>query len=285
MKGLFETKVIGKGEKLVGITLCIHGDEIVGKYVHDWFLKNEEMLKCRVKLIFGNKKAYLAGKRFIVKNLNRVFPGKKRGCYEERQAYRIVKELRDCDIHIDMHSTTENLRPFVVAFMGSDVFRLLDSANVKNVIILPREGGYKGKTLEQVIKIPSICIECGQHKSKKTFQNAKEILTNIFSNLGFIDGKVKTIKHNYFIVEGRIRQTEGDMAIEKRIDDFKKIRKGQKIAVGKSSSIVAGKDFYPIFVEKKFDRRENGTIMLVARKVSKKELIGIYLKGGVSGLI
>ncbi len=278
MKSLFKTKIIGQGEKLVGITLCIHGDEIVGRYIHDWLVMHEKILKCRVKLIFGNKRAFLKSKRFVEKNLNRVFPGNRRGCYEERQAYRIVRELRDCDLHIDLHSTTEDLGPFIVAFVNPDNFKLLNSTGVKNVIIVPREGGYKGQTLGEVVRIPSIAIECGQHTNKKTVRNAKEIITNIFSHFNFINGKSKIIKHHYFLVYGKIRQTEKEMVIQKSIADFKKIKKGQKIAIGKNSVIISERVFYPIFVEKKFDRRENGTIMLTSQKISKKELVERYTK-------
>jgi succinylglutamate desuccinylase len=60
----------------------------------------------------GNPEAEKRSVRLIESDLNRVFPGKKHGTYEEKRAFELVKKIRSSDIVIDIHSTnTYDLGP------------------------------------------------------------------------------------------------------------------------------------------------------------------------------
>ena len=131
----FKTKLIGQGEKIIAVVACLHGDEVVGKHMHNWLIENQDKLKCKVKLIFGNPAAHIKDTRFIDENLNRVFPGKEDGNYEEKQAFRIMKDLEDVDMILDIHSTTLDINPFAICVFGKDEKDMIKSTGLKNVMV------------------------------------------------------------------------------------------------------------------------------------------------------
>ncbi|MBS3094157.1 succinylglutamate desuccinylase/aspartoacylase family protein, partial [Candidatus Pacearchaeota archaeon] len=72
-------------EKLV-IICCLHGNEIYGLEV----CKDQSLFP----FILANEKALKENKRFIDSDLNRSFPGKADGNYEERRAFELTKKLK-----------------------------------------------------------------------------------------------------------------------------------------------------------------------------------------------
>ena len=164
----FKTKLIGQGEKTIAIVACLHGDEVVGKHIQNWLIENQDKLKCKAKLIFGNPEAHIKDTRFIHENLNRVFPGKENGNYEEKQAFRIMQDLKDVDMVLDIHSTTLDINPFAICVFGKDEKDMIKSTGLKNVMVYTPGKSYKGQTLCQAINVPAIAFECGQHKKQKT---------------------------------------------------------------------------------------------------------------------
>lgn len=80
----------------------IHGNEPLGLgLVDDLTVRPLE----NVDLLLGNPQARKADKRFIVSDLNRVFPGDVRGNLEQRRAAEIMQEVDGYDVVLDFHNT------------------------------------------------------------------------------------------------------------------------------------------------------------------------------------
>lgn len=79
----------------------LHGNEPLGIEV----CKKLEKLKLPyIDVLYGNKMAIRANRRFIEEDLNRVFPGSKKS-YEGRRAKQIMKICERYDFVIDFHNT------------------------------------------------------------------------------------------------------------------------------------------------------------------------------------
>lgn len=92
------------------ITAAIHGDEVNGTgIIHDFLFGEEVNLKCGALVLapvvnvfgFESHERYLPDRR----DLNRSFPGSKKGSLASRIAYTLMTELVDkCDYGIDLHT-------------------------------------------------------------------------------------------------------------------------------------------------------------------------------------
>lgn len=266
----FEMKTVGKGGLVVAVTACIHGNEHVGLYVHEWLLENRKNLEGEVRLIFGNPEAYLNSRRFMEKNLNRAFPGSLDGNYEQRQAYRIMQEIQGADLHIDFHSTTNPVDSFAICIAGKDDTDLVRATGLENVMVYaaPDSGkGYAGKTLNQVMECPSIAVECGQHNKQSTIRTGISIMRNVLMHYGIMKGEAKYADQDFFLLTGPLVETQKDMEIPKGIKEFQEVLPGSVVGKGKDGTLHATESFYPILVDRDTRIREDGVLMLMSQKV------------------
>lgn len=79
----------------------LHGNEPLGLEV---YRKLEKLRLPYIDVLYGNKKAIRANKRFIEQDLNRVFPGNVTS-YEGRRAKQIMNTCKKYDFVIDFHNT------------------------------------------------------------------------------------------------------------------------------------------------------------------------------------
>ena len=90
----------GNKKPIISIIGCIHGDEPSGKKIinrlKNYLSINSKNITGTIKLIIANEKALKKDNRYIDKDLNRSFPGKKDSrVYEEKLAFKLVKELKN----------------------------------------------------------------------------------------------------------------------------------------------------------------------------------------------
>lgn len=83
---------------------CTHGDEQIGKFVFDTFPYCENAF-FEWKSLIANPKAMYLNQRFVDQDLNRSFPGKAGGNYEENRARELGKVFPEYDLVIDFHQT------------------------------------------------------------------------------------------------------------------------------------------------------------------------------------
>ncbi len=91
--------------KNITIVAMTHGHETLGADVHA-ALRETSAATENLSYIIGNPQAYRQGVAFIDDDLNRVFPGRADGNYEQRRAHELLPQLRNSDIVIDIHATT-----------------------------------------------------------------------------------------------------------------------------------------------------------------------------------
>lgn len=102
----------------------LHGNEPLGLGLHDSLCR--EPLP-NVDVLLGNPAARRLNRRFVEKDLNRVFPGSENGVLEERRAAEIMQQAAGYDVVLDFHNThcPDNDCAFVG---GTDYERLLPIA-------------------------------------------------------------------------------------------------------------------------------------------------------------
>ena len=94
---------IGSGKPGVGIVCGMHGDEKTPLLIASK-LKDIKLMKGSLHIFLGvNQLAHKLNKRFVDADLNRSFPGKEDGNLEERIAIKLLKELENLDLVIDLH--------------------------------------------------------------------------------------------------------------------------------------------------------------------------------------
>jgi hypothetical protein len=103
----------------------IHGDEVSGlhaveKLVYDLLCGDRTLLRGTLTLARGNAEAFVAQRRYIKLNMNRLFkdeyePSIDKTAYEFKRAQELKSILRECDYFFDFHSAPIAQEPFLVA--------------------------------------------------------------------------------------------------------------------------------------------------------------------------
>jgi len=96
--------------KILFVT-ATHGNESIGVEVIKKIKNNKES---RFSDIIANPKAFEQNKRFIESDLNRIFPGKINGTYEERLAKKIVDVGKSYNWIIDLHGSASPTGIFII---------------------------------------------------------------------------------------------------------------------------------------------------------------------------
>ena len=116
----FKKITIGEGKPIVSVITGIHGDEKTSMIIAE-HLRKVNLLRGTLKIYLDvNEPACMSNRRYLNKDLNRVFPGIETGIDEEKIASRLLKEISDSSIVIDLHSFN----------MNSDVFTICNESTI-----------------------------------------------------------------------------------------------------------------------------------------------------------
>lgn len=258
---------IGKEKPEITIVGCLHGDEIIGKRVIDK-LKKIKLKGGSLKLIVANEKAMEKKQRIIASDLNRSFPGKKKGGHEEHLAYLIKKEIEKSDLVIDIHATTSNFaRLAIITNLQKQTKNMLRLLPCKEVALM-KKAVFGGGEMIRFAKV-GIGIEYGPDKTGNNYKKALDEILAILKNLGMINGAKKTFsKKELYTVRGAYK-TAPNFKASQKIKNFKLIRKGEIIGEIAGKKVKSKSNFYPIFVGEKSYK---GTLAIMADK-SKLNLL------------
>jgi len=232
------------------LNIATHGNEKIGSLV----AKEIEKLNIDKKVIvtqIANKKAFELNKRYIDQDLNRSFPGKKQGNYEQGIAYELSPIIKSADIIIDIHSTTSELRDAVIVTrLDKKTQEYIKVIDPKYVLVMNMGGN---NALISQAKI-GITFEYGKDKDsaavRKTILGIKKLLAYL-SIINFKSNKISN-KTVYFNVISRISKPEGYKLL-KNIKNYKLVEKGEIYARNGRKRLVAEENFYPIlFGEKNY---------------------------------
>lgn len=233
----------GRGEPVVGVIGCLHGNEKIGAEVIE-LIKDIPLKKGKLIPILANETAMKQNRRFIDADLNRCFPGNENGNYEERLAASISESLIYCDYVIDIHSTTSDSESFVITTKKDEKTKAFaNSAPLKKLAYMENAVA-GGKSL--IENVP-----CGislEFNLKTTPEEAKDAVVNCLRYLELLDGPVETTSKESYTVYGKIKKTKdnGDLKLE----NFKE-------------TTLDGETFYPVLYGEKGYR---DLLCLMARK-------------------
>jgi len=188
------------------ITVCMHGDEVCGmiainELIQDGYFEKAffagALATTRVTVLLANPRGVLANKRFIDVNLNRIFIENRlrrkgsvtspenpldqdeilRAKYEVSRVQEIADEISDCDLYIDIHSTSAKSYPFALPSTDPDSEALASSFNV-DFVIEKLVKSVRGTSVGWACALnkQAVCFECGQHQDRKTVEVAKTLI-------------------------------------------------------------------------------------------------------------
>lgn len=229
------------------LIIATHGNEKIGLKV----VKEIEKLHINNLIIqIGNKKALELNKRYIDQDLNRSFPGKKNGNYEERRAFELIPIIKSADLVLDIHSTTSDTKnTLIVNKINKETLGCIKSIQPKYVVIMKKS---KNSLISQA-KI-GISFEYGKDNDMITIKKTIVDIKKLLNYLGLI--KTKSPKNKtttkYFNVSSIVPKPKGYKLI-KKVKNYTLIRRGDAYAASKNKKLTAEEDFYPIlFGEKNY---------------------------------
>ncbi|KKQ45895.1 MAG: Succinylglutamate desuccinylase/aspartoacylase [Candidatus Moranbacteria bacterium GW2011_GWC2_37_8] len=243
----------GNKKPVVAVVGCLHGDELVGKKIISR-LRKMKLRKGTLITIVANEKAIKYGKRFIDQDLNRSFPGKKMGNYEEMLAYELLKIAKKADFVLDIHSTTTDVKDLaIITRKGKAVLNLAHTIDPKRIVLMKKSIA-KGSFTNHC-KV-AVSLEYGKDNDKSTFNNTFDSIVSLLEKEKMInveDKKEKQNKVDFYKITGVVRKSEKDV-LKNNIKNFKLIKKGEIFATRNNEEIASKEDFYPVlFGNKSYD--------------------------------
>ena len=225
------------------LNILTHGDERIGLKVAKEIQKlniDRNILAVQI----ANSKAFKLRKRFIDKDLNRVFPGKKDGDYEERIAYKLSGVIKSADLVLDIHSTKSELKDAIIVTKIDDrTLQYIKAIHPKYVVIMNTT---RDNALISQAKI-GIAFEYGKDNDPDVLKKVVADIKRLFSHMGLIDVRLHKRKQatNYFNVISSVKKPKGYKLLPK-IKNYKLVRKGEVFATNNKDYLTAEDNFYPI---------------------------------------
>lgn len=232
--------------KKILLNILTHGDESVGKKIADEIQrKYPNIIGNGLDIQIANPMAYEKGVRYIDKDLNRVFPGKEDGVYEERRAVEISKIISGYELVIDIHSTESGSQDIVI------VTTLDESTQGILKVLSPRYVLYMNMqpqtSLISIAKI-GIAFEMGSNISVETYEKTIQGIEIILNHYSLIPTSQSFgYQTQYFEVFTSIPKPLGGVLLQ-HVENFKEIKKGEVFAqqILNKEEIRAEFDFYPV---------------------------------------
>ncbi len=234
---------------VVGAT---HGHEKIGLRVISE-LKKLNIPDNQLELIIGNPHAEERNVPFTDSDLNRVFPGKADGTYEERRAYELHQSIVDADLVIDIHSTnTTDLSDdsmIIVTKYDEKTAGLIKLFRPPKVLVM----SYKGQNALISDAKVGVAFEYGLDDSPSVFQATLHDICVMLVHFGIIKFNPYTNPrslgqtHVYTVYDAFKKNFNGEFNLSDRVKNFSLIKSNQIIGVTDKSEIVtADEDFVPI---------------------------------------
>ena len=225
------------------LNILTHGNETIGFAVAKE-IKKLKITKGELVIHIANKLAHAKKKRFIDDDLNRSFPGNKKGNHEQRLAAVIYPLIKSADVVIDIHSTKSNLRDAVIVTKLNKKTKECIKAIGPKYLLWMRVT--KGNALISGAKI-GIAFEYGKNNDKRVLQNTVRDIKKLLSYLKMIQEKTKTHPVNTICldVHKSVSKEKGAKLLPK-IKNYKLIKAGSPYASLNGELICAIDDFYPV---------------------------------------
>jgi predicted deacylase len=233
------------------LNVCTHGNERVGLKVMNYFL-HYPIAKGTFIIDIANTKAVQARERFLDVDLNRVFPGKKKGLHEERLAYRMRPFIEAFDFVMDVHSTKTGVDSTVILNdFSKEIMPIVKKIAPQRALVM---SATKAHSLISSAKL-ALAFEYGTDTSKKTYTGTVKGVESVLRYFNMIHsvkkGALSLKKVEFYEAFESVPKPEG-FFVSKKIKNFKKIEKGDLIGSNPKTGecVYAESDFYPILFGK-----------------------------------
>ena len=229
------------------LNILTHGDEKIGLRVIREIKKlniDEEVLFVQV----ANEKAAKLGKRFIDQDLNRSFPGKRNGNYEQKLAMKLLPVIKSADIVLDIHSTTSNLNDaLIVTKLDKEILKYIKIIQPKYTLLMNIT---KNSALISNAKI-GLAFEYGKDKDQRVIRKIVRDIKKVLASAGLINFKYseKQVTTKFFSVDSEFKKEKG-YKLMLSIKNYQLVKKGEIVAKRGNKFVFAKKDFYTILFGK-----------------------------------
>lgn len=231
-----------------GVTVCLHGNEFFGL---------EVAKKLDVPAFIANPLAVKNNVRFIETDMNRSFPGKPDGSHEEREAYKLLKQVKEFRYLIDVHSSSCETGLFgIITKPNNEKIDLARKMHLKKAVIMTDKFA-RGSSLIDNLSC-AISLEIGPHNRKENISEVVEAITSLKNNL---DKDCSDFNMDIFEITDIIK---GEDAMKIYLKNFKGVKKGELIAEG-DRKYYAPFDFVPVLAGEK---AYPGVICMAAKIIS-----------------
>jgi len=228
----------------LAVVACLHGNELYGVEV-------VRKLPCDADAFIANTAAILERKRFVYSDLNRCFPGKKDGNFEERLAYMLKEELKDYDYVIDLHSCSRPSPLFgIITKPNEEKIEFARKLGLEKLVIMSEDLA-SGHSMIDHMKC-GISMELGPHERK---DNAKDALERISH---FLERRPPKEDMEIYEVVGILKKEYPTVYI----DNFEHVQEGKVITQVYGYSQFASYDFTAVLT----DEEEYPEILCLACK-------------------
>ena len=238
------------------IIASTHGHERIGlKIISE--LQKLGIDKNLLDFEIGNPKASEQNIPFVESDLNRSFPGKESGTYEEMRAFELSPKIKQAELVIDIHSTnTTDLSDksiLIVTSYNENTREIIDIIKPPKVLHMK----YKGNNaLISQAKI-GIAFEYGKDTSIDVLNATLHDIANVFIHFKIIEtnpyiNAKQDIETEIFEVYDVFKKSfMGPYKLSNEIINFKLIKKGDLVCNTETNeSILTDEDFVPILFGK-----------------------------------
>jgi predicted deacylase len=262
----------GKPGPVVGISIMTHGNEPSGLEAL-WHLRNfvdlqQELRKGQVFFVLNNIQAAekyfrllkrpeskareeaMGEVRFCDHNMNRLpadaLSLKKDERYEIQRARELRPVWKRFTHALDVHSTSKKSDPMIIVcggihkklIQGFPINIIIN--NIENIQIEKPAINFYGKKG----KIKTVGIEVGQHEDPGSVVCAVDCIAVFLKNMGLIKSKLRrrknrTMKYREYFINGSVLFPNESFELVKPFEMFEPISKGQVLAFGHGTKIVA----------------------------------------------
>ncbi len=236
-----------KKENKVLVNVGTHGTEQIALKVLER-IKNISIKKGELITYIAHPVALKKKVRFIETDLNRSFPGNKRGSLEQKLAYKIKQKLKNMDVVIDIHSTESGIREtMIVTKYTKEIKELVKAVGPKYLFVMEVS---KKSALISGSKI-GLAFEYGKDKDLKTLEGTMRGIVNILKAMGVVEGKCNPHykKTKVYVIQKPFPKTSSQKLIP-TIQNFKFVKKGEVVAKDGGKYIRAPQSFYPVLFRK-----------------------------------
>ncbi|MBI4836027.1 MAG: succinylglutamate desuccinylase/aspartoacylase family protein [Candidatus Abawacabacteria bacterium] len=181
---------------------AVHGDEPCGalairRLLFELTTSNLPLKSGTLTLVIANEKGLVENKRYLSKNLNRLFRDDitYENGYECDRAHELKPLIKKADFFLDIHSTSRPTKPFL--FAEKQVLAEAQKLNIEHIVVgwntlTGVDLGGDTESFGNQHNVPSLTLECGQSQAMTTWEIAYQSLLQFCAVHQFIEHEISS---------------------------------------------------------------------------------------------